>query len=125
MLKGKQLKAIEMLIKGDKKDSEIAEALAIGARTLSRWKNEDAEFKKEYVLQMNRSLNYTAAKAFKKQVALLNSKNDMVAHLAAKDLMDRGGFKAGDKIRITATEEMQDDGFMEALKGKAAEAWEE
>lgn len=125
MLKGKQLKAIEMLIKGDKKDSEIAEALAIGARTLSRWKNEDAEFKKEYVLQMNRSLNYTAAKAFKKQVALLNSKNDMVAHLAAKDLMDRGGFKAGDKIRITAAEEMQDDGFMEALKGKAAEAWEE
>lgn len=125
MLKGKQLRAIEMLVKGDKKDSEIAEALAIGARTLSRWKNEDAEFKKEYVLQMNRSLNYASAKAFRKQVALLNSESDMVAHLAAKDILDRGGFKAGERIKITAAEEQFDDGFMEALKGKAAEVWEE
>ena len=33
-------------------------------------------------------------------MALLNSKNDMVAHLAAKDIMDRAGFQPTEKVEM-------------------------
>jgi hypothetical protein len=49
---------------------------------------------------MRRSLQYAAPKAFRKQMALLNSRNDMVAHLAAKDILDRAGFNPTDKIGL-------------------------
>ena len=47
---------------------------------------------------MRNGLQYAAPKAFRKQMALLNSKNDMVAHLAAKDIMDRAGFNPVEKV---------------------------
>ena len=47
---------------------------------------------------MRSSLQFAAPKAFRKQLSLLNSKNDMVAHLAAKDIMDRAGFNPIDKV---------------------------
>jgi hypothetical protein len=42
------------------------------------------------------------SQAFRKQLSLLESKNDMVAHLAARDIMDRAGFSPVDKIDLKA-----------------------
>lgn len=106
MLKNKQVKCLEMMIKGDMTDKEIAEAINISPKTICEWKKKDKEFQQEYNSLMHNSLQYSAPKAFKKQMALLNSKNDMVAHMAAKDILDRAGFNAVDKLEADVDMEL-------------------
>lgn len=98
MLKPKQVKCLELMVRGDMTDKEIAESINITQKTICEWKKKSKEFQDEYNSLMRSSLQYAAPKAFRKQVALLNSNNDMVAHLAAKDIMDRAGFNPTDKI---------------------------
>ena len=102
MLKPKQIKCLEMMIRGDMTDKEIAEAINITQKTICEWKKNNKEFQDEYNSLMRSSLQYAAPKAFRKQMSLLNSKNDMVAHLAAKDIMDRAGFNPTDKVELEA-----------------------
>lgn len=90
------------MVKGEKTDKEIAEEINITQKTICEWKKNCKEFQDEYNSLMRRSLQYAAPKAFKKQMSLLNSKNDMVAHLAAKDIMDRAGFNPTDKVELDA-----------------------
>ena len=56
---------------------------------------------------MRNSLQYAAPKAFRKQLSLLNSKNEMVAHLAAKDILDRAGFQPTEKIEQQVDMDLQ------------------
>ena len=98
MLKPKQIKCLELMIKGTMTDKEIAAAINITQKTICEWKKKDKEFQDEYNALMRNSLQYAAPKAFRKQIELLKSKNDMVAHLAAKDIMDRAGFQPTEKI---------------------------
>ena len=98
MLKPKQVKCLELMVRGDMTDKEIAESINITQKTICEWKKKCKEFQDEYNSLMRSSLQYAAPKAFRKQMALLNSNNDMVAHLAAKDIMDRAGFNPTDKI---------------------------
>ena len=100
MLKPKQMKCLELMISGVKTDKEIAEAINVSQKTICEWKKNNADFQAEYNSLMRSSLQYAAPKAFRKQVSLLDSKNDMVAHLAAKDIMDRAGFNPIDKLDI-------------------------
>lgn len=100
MLKPKQVKCLELMIKGEMTDKEIAEAINITQKTICDWKKNCKEFQDEYNFLMRRSLQYAAPKAFRKQMALLNSESDMVAHLAAKDIMDRAGFNPTDKVEM-------------------------
>jgi uncharacterized protein YjcR len=103
MLKPKQIKCLELMVQGNMTDKDIAEAINITQKTICEWKKNCKEFQDEYNSLMRRSLQYAAPKAFRKQVALLDSKNDMVAHLAAKDIMDRAGFNPVDKIEAEIT----------------------
>lgn len=98
MLKPKQIKCLQLMISGVMTDKEIAEAINVTPKTVCEWKKSNAEFQDEYNALMRSSLQYAAPKAFRKQMSLLNSKNDMVAHLAAKDIMDRAGFNPTDKV---------------------------
>jgi len=98
MLKPKQVKCLELMIRGEMTDKEIAEQINITQKTICEWKKNNKEFQDQYNTMMRSALQYAAPKAFRKQVALLDSENDMVAHLAAKDIMDRSGFKPIDKI---------------------------
>ena len=102
MLKPKQVKCLELMIRGDMTDKDIAEAINVAQKTICDWKKNNAEFQNEYNALMRNSLQYAAPKAFRKQIALLNSKNDMVAHLAAKDIMDRAGFQPTEKVELEA-----------------------
>lgn len=106
MLKPKQKKCLELMIQGTMKDKEIAEAINVSQKTICDWKKNCKEFQDEYNSLMRSSLQYAAPKAFRKQIALLDSKNDMVAHLAAKDIMDRAGFNPTDKIELEADMEL-------------------
>lgn len=100
MLNPKQVKCLELMIKGDMTDKDIAAAINITQKTICEWKKNNKEFQDEYNSLMRSSLQYAAPKAFRKQMALLDSKNDMVAHLAAKDIMDRAGFSPAEKIEM-------------------------
>ena len=100
MLKPKQIKCLELMVKGDMTDKDIAAAINITQKTICDWKKNSKEFQDEYNSLMRGSLQYAAPKAFRKQLSLLNSKNDMVAHLAAKDIMDRAGFSPTEKIEM-------------------------
>lgn len=106
MLKPKQVKCLELMIRGNMKDKEIAAAINITQKTICEWKKNDKEFQDEYNSLMRNSLQYAAPKAFRKQMALLNSRNDMVAHLAAKDILDRAGFNAVEKIEADVDMEL-------------------
>ena len=97
-LKPKQIKCLELMVKGDMTDKQIAEAINITQKTICDWKKNCKEFQDEYNSLMRKSLQYAAPKAFRKQMSLLDSKNDMVAHLAAKDIMDRAGFNPTEKV---------------------------
>ena len=102
MLKPKQVRCLEFMIRGNMTDKEIAEAINVSQKTICEWKKKNTEFQDEYNALMRNSLQYAAPKAFRKQLSLLESKNDMVAHLAAKDIMDRAGFSPVDKIDLKA-----------------------
>ena len=100
MLNPKQVKALQLMIKGDMTDKEVAATINITPKTICEWKKNCTEFQDEYNRLMRHSLQYAAPKAFWKQLSLLESKNDMVAHLAAKDIMDRAGFQPTDTIEL-------------------------
>ena len=106
MLKPKQVKCLQMMIQGDKTDREIAQAINITPKTICEWKKNCKEFQDEYNALMRNALQYAAPKAFRKQMELLKSRNDMVAHLAAKDIMDRAGFNPTDKVELDADMEL-------------------
>lgn len=106
MLKPKQIKCLELMLSGEKTDKEIAEAINISPKTICDWKKNNMEFQTEYNKLMRNNMQYAAPKAFKKQLKLLESKNDMVAHMAAKDIMDRAGFNPTDKIDMDCDMEL-------------------
>lgn len=106
MLKPKQVKCLQLMLQGDLTDKEIAEAINITQKTICEWKKNCKEFQDEYNKLMRCSLQYAAPKAFRKQLSLLKSKNDMVAHLAAKDIMDRAGFNPSDKVEFEPDTEL-------------------
>ena len=106
MLNPKQVKCLELMIQGNMTDKKIAEAIDVAQKTICEWKKNNKEFQDEYNSLMRSSLQYAAPKAFRKQMALLDSKNDMVAHLAAKDIMDRAGFSPTDKIEMDVDMEL-------------------
>lgn len=99
MLSVKQKKCLEIMILGDKTDKEIAQAINVSQKTICTWKKQE-EFVEEYNSMMRTCLQYAAPKAFQRQLSLLNSKNAAVAHMAAKDLLDRAGFRAEEKLSL-------------------------
>ncbi len=109
MLKQKQIKCLQLMIQGDMSDKKIAEVINISPKTICEWKKNSEEFKIEYNNLMRSSLQYAAPKAFKKQMKLLDSKSDMVAHLAAKDIMDRAGFNPVEKIDAAIKDPVKDE----------------
>lgn len=99
MLKPKQVRCLELMIDNPKmKMKDIAEELKVTPKTISSWKKEQ-EFRDEYDSNFRLRLQYASARAFRKQVDLLDSPNEMVAYLASKDIMDRAGFNPVEKVQ--------------------------
>ena len=99
MLKPKQRKCIELMLEGEKKQKEIAAALNISEKTISEWKKNE-EFIAAYDEALSSILRYASSKALRKQIKLIDSANVQVAHLAAKDILDRAGYKAAKEIKL-------------------------
>lgn len=106
-LSPKQAECLKLMLLNPKiKGKELAEHLKVSEKTISQWKNHNADFQAEYKTLVDSKLQYAAAQALEKQIDLLGSKNDMVAHLAAKDLLDRTGFNPTEKIEQTVDMEL-------------------
>lgn len=101
-MKAKQLKALEMLVKGDYDTyEEAADKLKISPKTLYNWR-QDEEFSKEYDKRIRIKLGGMAARAAKRIDELIDSENPDVAFRASKDVLDRTGYKTADKLDISA-----------------------
>lgn len=99
MLKPKQVKCLELMMEHPRmKMQDIAKELNVTPKTISEWKKNE-EFRNEYDTNFRLKLQYASARAFRKQVELLDSGNEMVAYLASKDIMDRAGFNPVEKVQ--------------------------
>lgn len=100
MLKGKQRKCLELMLTGNFTQKEIAEKIGVTEQTITNWKKKD-EFAEEYNTALKKRINLHAAVAFKTETELLRSADsDSVRLNAAKDILDRAGFKSRDEISL-------------------------
>ena len=102
-MKGKKEKTLAMLVSGSYRLGEIAQELKISEKTLYNWR-QDEEFESELRRRLNIKMGTLAAKALQTQSELLNSRSDMVKHLAAKDLLDRAGYAPDENVNIKGPE---------------------
>ena len=72
---------------------EIAKKLKVSEQTICNWKNRDENFKDELNKQIWNSFESLVPKAIHTLNMLLSSKNDGVKLGAARDILDRCGFK--------------------------------
>jgi DNA-binding XRE family transcriptional regulator len=89
-----------MLITGKYTQKEIAQSLGICEKSIINWKSSE-EFQNAYNSAVRKNLSYAAGKALKTQIELLDSKNDNVRYSAAKDILDRTGFKCRDILEVS------------------------
>lgn len=102
MLNSKQKKCIELLVSGNKTQKEISEILNVTEATICNWKKND-DFISEYTSSLKNSMKDVAAKAFNTEIKLLSARSEMVRLMAAKDILDRAGFKADEKLTLEST----------------------
>lgn len=106
-MKPKQLKALEILVRGEFKDyDDVAAELKISPRTLYNWRN-DEEFAAELERRLKIKMGGIAPRALRRQEELLDAKSEMVAHLAAKDILDRSGLSAENVLKIEGAAPVQ------------------
>ena len=100
MLKGKKLKALEILVSGDYKNYDaLAKKLKISSKTLYNWRQEE-EFAAELERRINIKIGGIAPRALKRVEKIIDSKNEEVALRACKDVLDRAGYKATEKVSV-------------------------
>ena len=95
-MKPKQKKCLELMVFSDCTQKEIAEAINVSEKTICEWKK-DNEFMTELNDMMHASFKTAAPQAFRTIAKLLLSNNDFVRLYAARDILDRAGYKPGEK----------------------------
>lgn len=95
----KQTKAIILMVTTEKKQKEIAKEIGVNETTISRWKKQEDfnKAKKDYEREYLSSLS---AKALRTLAELLDSNTDYVRLAAAKDVLDRTGYKPTESIEV-------------------------
>lgn len=99
MISPKQRKCIELWVSGGLSQKEIAGAVKVSENTITNWKKGE-EFSTELTAAQKAKIKDTAAKAFKREVDLLDAESEMVQLQAAKDILDRAGYKADDSVKV-------------------------
>lgn len=94
-----QIKAIELLAFEGITQKEVATRLEIHENTITNWKK-DSLFMEELDKANRQSINTASSKALGVMLGLLSAKSEMVRFNAAKDILDRAGYKPSDKIEL-------------------------
>ena len=95
----KQTKAIELMVTTGKSQKEIAKEIGISESTFSRWKKQE-DFNKTKKDCECEYLSSLSPKALRTLANLLDSENDYVRLAAAKDILDRTGYKPTESIEM-------------------------
>lgn len=99
MLTPKQKRCIELMVSGELKQKEIAAQIKVSEQTICTWKK-NTDFMAEYESLLRNKMRSLAATAFQTETKLLKARSEMVRLMAAKDILDRAGFKPEDNINI-------------------------
>lgn len=99
MLKPKQKKCIELMITGTMTQAQIARELKVSEQTICNWKKTD-EFTNELTEANRLLINSLVPRAIAKLTALLDAESEQVQIAAAKDILDRSGYRAPKEIRV-------------------------
>lgn len=95
----KQMKAIILMVTTEKKQKEIAKEIGVNEATISRWKKQE-DFNKAKKDYERGYLSSLSAKALRTLAELLDSNTDYVRLAAAKDILDRTGYKPTESIEM-------------------------
>lgn len=100
MLKKKQKMALELFLEGELNQKEIAQQIGVTEQTIVNWKKNE-EFITEFNDAIKGKLHTAAGKALKRELELLKrADSDSVSLNAAKDILDRAGFKADSLVKL-------------------------
>ena len=105
MLKPSQTKCIEMLMQGDKTQVQIARELNITEQTICGWKKEP-DFAAELAKANRVLINSLVPRAINKTAALLDAESEQVQLAAAKDILDRAGYKPPKEAKPDNSEQL-------------------
>lgn len=103
MLTAKQKRCVQLMVVGEYTQKQIAEQVKVSQQTICTWKK-DPEFMAAYESLLKNNIQSMAAKAFQTHTKLLAAKSEMVRYMAAKDILDRAGYKPTDKVDIDSTD---------------------
>lgn len=119
--------AAELLVSGYSV-ADAAEHLGINKNTITHWLRKDDDFKKlletfsqGLLEEIKLELVISAREALSTLQGLLHSENDQIRLSAAKDILDRAGFKPSNKKEIDVTQtvnyfaNMSDDELMKFI----------
>lgn len=101
MLKPRQKKCIEMLVSGAMTQADVAAALKVSEQTICNWKKNE-EFAAELAAANRLVISSLVPAAVQRTKALLNAESEAVQLAAAKDILDRAGYKPQDNIKLNA-----------------------
>ena len=101
MLKPRQKKCIEMLVSGAMTQADVAAALKVTEQTICNWKKNE-EFAEELAAANRLVISSLVPAAVQRTKALLNAESEAVQLAAAKDILDRAGYKPQDNIKLNA-----------------------
>lgn len=101
MLKPRQKKCIEMLVSGAMTQADVAAALKVSEQTICNWKKNE-EFAAELAAANRLVISSLVPAAVQRTKALLSADSEAVQLAAAKDILDRAGYKPQDNIRLHA-----------------------
>lgn len=111
----KQQRFVHLYLTGKYNQTELANILEMDLNTVRRWLRNDTirayieEFQKEEHEHVENAIKNMRSKALEKLCDLMDSENDAVALQATKDVLDRTGHKAVQKvekdIKITTIEQ--------------------
>jgi transposase len=95
-------KAVEMLVYTKMQKQEIAEELKVSRTTFSLWLRRE-DFQEAIKAEMQKAFQPLAYKARHRLEQLIDSNNEQVALSASKDVLDRAGYAATQKVENTIT----------------------
>lgn len=99
MLSQEQVECLDLMVNSKLTQKAIAKKIQVSEQTICNWKK-DPEFVAEHNKLLRASLRSVATKAARTLVDLLKAESEQVRLNAAKDILDRAGFKPEEKVEI-------------------------
>ena len=103
-----QKQCIELMMTSRMTNAQLADRVGVSHTTISNWKNNVPVFMNEYDKAVRANIKSLAGDAFQTMRDLLTYPDPDVRFKAAKDILDRGGYKASEKLEITVKKKLED-----------------